>query len=383
MKKVAILGTGMTTFTDLYDYDLNEMSDLALTRAYESVETKDIDGLFVGSMASGQFLKQGNLGAYLASSANLKCPSMHISAGSASGAAAVRTAYLSILSGVHDVVVVLGVEKMTDSIIGSEQMTTISSDLDHKWTLGMGGTIPAMYAMVAKAHMKEYGTTREQLANVALKNHFHGSHNPKAQFQREIRLQTVLGSKMIADPLRLFDGPAASDGAAAIILASEEYASKVTNEPVHIVGSGIGMDNISLSGRSNLTSFSATEQASKQVYEMAGISANEIDVAEVDDSWAIGEILAIEDLGFFEKGTGGEATESGSTRFDGKVAINTSGGLKARGAPLGAVGVAQVVEIYEQLKDKAGGRQRADAQVGLTHNVGGIGSTAIVHLLKK
>ncbi|MCG3218463.1 MAG: thiolase domain-containing protein, partial [Candidatus Heimdallarchaeota archaeon] len=270
MKKVTILGTGMTTFTDLYDYDLNEMTDLALTRAYGEVEAKNIDGLFVGSMASGQFLNQANLGAYVASSANLNCPTLHIGAGSASGAAAVRAAYFAILSGIHDVVAVVGVEKMTDSIIGPEQMKTISSGLDHKWTVGMGGTIPAMYAMVAKAHMKEYGTTSEQMANVALKNHFHGSHNPKAQFQREIRLQTVLGSKLIADPLRLFNGPAASDGAAAIILASEEYASKVTDEPVYIAGSGVGMDTLSLAGRSSLTSFEATKQASKQAYEMAG-----------------------------------------------------------------------------------------------------------------
>jgi acetyl-CoA C-acetyltransferase len=230
--------------------------------------------------------------------------------------------------------------------------------------------------------MIDFKTTREQLAMVAVKNHSNGALNPDAQFQKGITLDQVLKAQPVATPLGMFDCAPVSDGAAAVVLAEIGIAHELRKDPIKIVGMGQGSDSLSLANRCEITGIKATRAAAEQAYRMAGISSKDISVAEVHDSYTIGEIMAIEDLGFIEKGKGGIATENGETAIDGRIPVNTSGGLKARGHPLGATGIAQIVELTLQLRNNAGKRQVTDARYGLAQNVGGTGGTVVVHVLE-
>ncbi len=228
--------------------------------------------------------------------------------------------------------------------------------------------------------MHDHGTTREQIAQVAVKNHKHGSLNPKAQFQKEIKLEMVLKASPVADPLGMFDCAPISDGAAAVVLCAMDKARKYSDAPIKVLASAQASDTLALHHRNSICQFDATIAAASRAYKQAGIEAKDIQLAEVHDNFTISEILAIEDLGFFPKGKGGEATEQGQTAIGSKIAVNTSGGLKARGDPIGATGIAQVVEIVTQLRGEAGKRQVSGAKIGLTQNIGGTGATAVVHL---
>jgi acetyl-CoA C-acetyltransferase len=254
---------------------------------------------------------------------------------------------------------------------------------DQEWELFLGATFPALYAMMARKYMEEYQATEEMLASVAVKNHRHGSMNPLAQFQNEISIEDVLKSKMVADPLKILDCSPITDGAAALVLAPLENAKKYTDTPVEVVASAQASDTLTLHNRDSITGVKAANIAAQEAYKEAGVSPSDIKVAEVHDCFTIAEIMAIEDLGFFPKGKGGEASLNGETAIGGKVAINTSGGLKAAGHPVGATGVKQAVEITWQLQGKAGKRQVPGADLGLSHNVGGSGATAVVHIYRR
>jgi acetyl-CoA C-acetyltransferase len=387
VRRVAVIGVGDTEFGELWDSSFREIGISAGLAAVAdaNISADQIDGLFVGNMSAGRFIEQEHIGALIADYAGLardNIPATRIEAAGASGGLALRQGFTAVASGLHDIVVVGGAEKMTD--VSDEESSTIqSSAADQEWETVLGATFPALHALIAKRHMHEYGTTREQLADVAVKNHKHGSMNPKAQFQRPITRETVLSSPMVASPLRMFDCAPSSDGAAAVVLCPLDQARKYTEVPVEIVGSGQASDSLALHHRKEICAMEATRAAAKRAFAMANLSQKDVDVAEVHDNFTISEILAIEDLGFFRKGEGGKATEAGLTGIDGEVAVNTSGGLKARGDPIGATGLAQVVEIVTQLRGKADRRQVKDAQIGLTHNVGGTGATAVVHLLRR
>jgi acetyl-CoA C-acetyltransferase len=282
----------------------------------------------------------------------------------------------------HDIVVVGGVEKMTD--LSTEEVSdALGGAGDQEWELFLGATFPGLYALMARRHMEEYGTTSEMLASVAVKNHKHGARNKYAQYQKEIDMQTVLESKMVADPLHVFDCSPITDGAAGVVLAPLDIASSYTKKPVEIVASAQASDTISLSARKSITELMAVQIAAQKAYAQAKITPKDVDVAEVHDCFTIAEIMAIEDLGFFKKGEGGRATLEGRTTFGGDVVVNTSGGLKAAGHPVGATGVKQAVEITWQLRGEAEGRQVKDAAIGLSHNVGGSGATAVLHIYKR
>jgi acetyl-CoA C-acetyltransferase len=269
---------------------------------------------------------------------------------------------------------------MTD--VGDVLSTEIQATaMDQQWETTFGATFPALHALIARRHMYEYGTTREQLAAVAVKNHKHGALNPKAQFQKEIKLDTVLKAAPVADPLGMFDCAPVSDGAAAVVLCALEKAKKYTDTPIKVLGSGQASDTLALAHRESITRFDATTIAAQRAFKQSGLTSADIQLAEVHDNFTISEILAIEDLGFFPKGTGGKATADGQTVLGSKLAVNTSGGLKARGDPIGATGIAQVVELVTQLRGEAGKRQVAGAERALAHNVGGTGATAVVHVL--
>ncbi len=387
MRRVAVIGIGDTEFGELWDASFRDIGIKAGLAAVAdaNISAEMIDALYVGNMSAGRFIEQEHIGALIADYSGLardNVPATRVEAAGASGGLALRQGFMAVASGLHDIVVVGGAEKMTD--VSDVESTMIqSSAADQEWETVLGATFPSLHALIATRHMHQFGTTREQLADVAVKNHRHGSLNPKAQFQRPITRETVLGSPMVASPLRVFDCAPSSDGAAAVVLCPLEHAKKYTEMPIEIIGSGQASDTLSLHHRKDITTMEATRAASARAFKMAGLSQKDVDVAEVHDNFTISEILAVEDLGFFAKGQGGKATEEGKTGLEGEIAVNTSGGLKARGDPIGATGLAQAVEVVTQLRGKAGKRQVNDASVGLTHNVGGTGATAVVHIFRR
>ncbi|MBI4406814.1 thiolase domain-containing protein [Candidatus Micrarchaeota archaeon] len=384
-RKVYVIGAGMSSFGEHWNSSLRELIvDAAIKAIADSgIEGKQLQAVFGGCMAAGQFTGQEHVGALIADYLGLNpLPSTRLEAACASGSVALRNGIMAVASGFYDVVAVGGVEKMTD--VSTELASTaLGAAGDEEWELFIGATFPALYALMARRHMQEYGTTEEQMALVAVKNHANGAKNPFAQFQKEITLEQALNSSVVASPLKLFDCSPITDGAAAVILASEEAARKICEKPVEIIASGQASDSLALANRKTLTTLRATQAAAKEAFAQANVKPSDVDVAEVHDCFTIAELMAMEDIGFCEKGKSGAMVEAGETKIRGRIPINTSGGLKACGHPVGATGVKQVVETTWQLRGEANGRQVKNASIGLTHNVGGSGATAVVHLFKK
>ncbi|OQX56383.1 MAG: acetyl-CoA acetyltransferase, partial [Candidatus Cloacimonas sp. 4484_209] len=307
-------------------------------------------------------------------------PAVRVESACASGGIALRQGFLEVASGISDIVLVGGVEKMTDC---DDTTATLAAAADVENEVFFGATFPALYALMARAHMDRYGTTREQLAAVSVKSHKNGVKNPYAQFQMEVSLEKVMNSTMIADPLTLFECSPITDGAAVMILAPLDIVKTMREKVVKISGSGFATDTIALHSREDVTSLKAVRLAAEKAYKMANKKPEDIDVCEVHDCFAIAELIAIEELGFVEKGKSGRFVEEGNTEIGGKIPVNTSGGLKAKGHPVGASGIAQGIEIYKQLTGTAEeGRQVENAKVGLTQNMGGTGASSVVHIME-
>jgi acetyl-CoA C-acetyltransferase len=354
----------------------------AFSRCPKLEPKQDIKSLFIGHMGEA-YEHQGHTGSTLADWAGLcGVAATRTEAACGSSGVALRSGIYAVLSGLADVVVVGGVEKMTHRTT-AEVTEYLAMASDYPFEQFQGITFPGLFALMANAHMHAYGTTEAQLGMVAVKNHYHGSLNPKAHMQKEVLLQNVLSSKYVAWPLKLYDCSLITDGASCIILTKPELAKKYTDQPIHIVGSGQASDTIGLYQRQTLTSLNATKQAAKEAYEQANITPNRVNLAEVHDCFTIAEILHYEDLGFCNVGEGGKFVESGATRLGGTIPVNTSGGLKAKGHPVGATGTAQAYEMYLQLTGQADKRQVKDAEVGLTQNLGGSGATAVVHIYRR
>jgi acetyl-CoA C-acetyltransferase len=386
MRDVAIIGIGVTQFGELWDKSFRKLIAEAGASAIldAGISGKEIDAMYVGSMSSGRFVGQEHVGALVADVSgfsHMHIPSTRIEGACASGGLAVRQGYLSIASGINDIVIVGGIEKMND-VGGVSATETLATASDQEWEAFFGATFPGLYAMIAKRHMYEYGTTKKQLAQVAVKNHANGALNPKAQYKKPITLEYAMNATIVADPLGLMDCAPVSDGAASIVLCAADIAKKYTEKPIKIIGSGQGSDTLALHARRDICTLDATVYAGKMAYKQAKINPKQINLAEVHDCFTIAEICAIEDLGFVKKGEGGKAVENKITTLDGSLPVNTSGGLKSKGHPVGATGVAQIVEITQQLRGEAGKRQVKDARIGLTHNVGGSGATCVVHILE-
>jgi acetyl-CoA C-acetyltransferase len=279
-------------------------------------------------------------------------------------------------------VAVGGVEKMTE--VSTEEVSfALGGAGDQEWELFLGATFPGIYALMARRHMHDFGTTEEQMAAASVKNHENASKNKFAQYQNKITIEDVMDSSPIATPLKLLDCSPITDGAAALILCAADKAKKYSETPIEIIGTGQASDTLTLANRKSMTEITATKEAAKQAFQQANLSIKDVQVAEVHDCFSIAELMAIEDLGFCKKGEGGKFTADGSTALNSKISINTSGGLKGCGHPVGATGVKQAVEIYLQLQGRAEGRQVANAEIGLTQNVGGSGATAVVNLYKR
>lgn len=375
--KIKVIGTGLTKFGEIWDKDL---LDLALEASKDAVSDSrlrlnDIDAVFVGNMIYGKLTGQDHLGALVASSLGIKGGAFRVEGACASGGLAVHLAIQSLLAGTYKNVLVLGAEKMTDA--PSSEISTALMGAGSEDERKAGLTFPALYALMAKAHMQKYGTTRNHLASVAVKNHYHASLNEKAQFPFEVTIEKVLESPVISSPFTLFDVSPITDGAGAVVLSSEN-----TGSGVYITGSAVANDSVDLAKRKNLTELAATKEASVKALKQAGVEIKDIKVAEVHDCFTIAEILAMEDLGFCKKGEGGKFVARGITKLGGEIPVNTSGGLKACGHPVAATGIKQIIEVADQLQEKAGKRQVKGANIGLTHNVGGSGATAVVHILQ-
>ncbi len=355
----------------------------AFSRCPNLEPKKDIEALIVGNM-SESFEHQCHSAPIMADWAGLipSASAVRVEAACASSGAAIRYGLFAILSGIYDVVMVGGFEKMTNRTT-SENTEYLAMASDFPFEQWNGATFPALFALMATAHMNEYGTGEDQMALVAVKNHHNGALNPKAHMQREVTVEQVMSSRVIAKPLKLYDCSLISDGASCAILTKPEVARKYTDSPVYIIGSGHGTDYIGLYERESLTSLRAARIAAKEAYEMAGISPRDVDVAEVHDCFTIAEIIAYEDLGFCGPGEGGRFIESGAPTLDGYLPINTSGGLKSKGHPVGATGAAQLYEIFLQLTGQAERRQVDGCEIGLSHNLGGSGATCIVHIYQR
>jgi acetyl-CoA C-acetyltransferase len=353
----------------------------AFSRCPKLEPKRDVKAMFIGHMGEA-YEHQGHTGSAVADWAGLVgIPTTRTEAACGSSGVALRSGIYAVLSGLADVVIVGGVEKMTHRTT-MEVTEYLAMASDYPFEQWHGITFPGLFALMATAHMHAYGTTQEQMAQVAVKNHYHGSLNPKAHMQKEITLETVMNSRYVAWPLKLYDCSLITDGASCVILTKPDLAAKYTDQPVHIIGSGQASDTIGLYERNSLTSLNATKLAAKMAYDMANIGPEGVDLAEVHDCFTFAELMAYEDLGFCNVGKAGELLESGQTRLCGRLPINSSGGLKAKGHPVGATGTAQAYEIYIQLTNQAGKRQVHDAKVGLTHNVGGSGATAAVHIYR-
>ena len=380
MKEVAVIGTGMTQFGELWGKSIKDIFVEAALNAIKNAGVDHIDSMYVGSMSSGLFVGQEHLGAILADYLGQNpISSTRVESACASGGAAFRAAYFEVASGASEIVLAGGVEKMTD---GADVTDALATAADQEYEVYQGVTFPGLYAMIANAHMHEYKTTREQLAAIAVKNHRNGANNPNAQFRKPVTLDQVMNSTLVADPLRLLDCSPVSDGGAAVILCSMDIAKKFTDTIVKVRGTAQASDTIALHSRKSFTSLNSVTTAAQKAYKMAGVTPKDINFAEVHDCFTIAEAVVYEDLGFCEKGCGGPAAEEGKTAIDGETPINTSGGLKSKGHPVGATGIAQIIELHEQLTGRADKRQVKNAHIGLAQNMGGSGASCVINILE-
>jgi acetyl-CoA C-acetyltransferase len=387
MREVAILGVGMTRFGELWDRSFREIGIEAGFQAIvdAKLSSRDLKAFYLGNMASGSLIDQEHIAPLVIDYAGLAghhVAASRVEAGGASGSVALHQGYLAVASGLYDFVMVGGAEKLTD-VPDTTANRISSSTADQEWESIFGATLPALWAMMAQRHMHDFGTTREDLARFPVLMHKNAGKNPNAHYRNAVTLEQVIAAGPVAEPLGVFDCAPMSDGAAALILGPMELARKHTDTPVRIMASEVACDTMALQHRRDLTTLDATTTAVRQAFQRARRAPADVQVAEIDDCYSIGALLAVEDLGFAEKGEGAQALREGAFDPGGRVTINPSGGLKAQGRPFGAVGVAQAVELVRQLRGEAKERQVKGATVGLSHNVGGTGATSVVHLFER
>ncbi len=383
MRPVAVVGTGKTAFGAFADRDLRSLAVEACRKCMENghIEPKAAEAFYLGNFAGPSFVGQSHLAPYVAGGAGLAgVPATRFEAACASSGAAFFHAWTAVAAGVYDLVLVAGVEKMT-----SQATPRVAEILASAGDLGgevrAGATFPALFAMIARRHMHDYGTTREHLAAVAVKNHANGARNPDAHMRKIITREQALAGKPVCDPLTVYDCSLVSDGAAAVLLAPLDRAREFTDKPVCVLGIAQTSDRLALDEKEDITTFASLLAAAEKAYRMAGLGPRDIEFAEVHDCFTIAEILAIEGLGFTAKGQGGPYTANGATSRDGERPVNASGGLKSKGHPVGATGVGQICDVARQIRGEAGDMQLRRNTIGLAQNLGGSGATSVVTIL--
>lgn len=383
MREVAVLGIGMTKWGECWEKSLRDLFVEAALLAMDDAHVTKIDSLYVGCMSGGLFNGQEHLGPLVADYLGvLPVPAVRVESACASGGVAFRQAYMEVASGFSDIVLAGGVEKMTD-VEGSEATYALGTAADQEYESFHGITFPGLYALIAKIYMEKYGLAKEDLAQVAVKNHAHGLLNPHAQFQRAITVAEVFQSPLVADPLHLLDCSPITDGAAAVILCPlEKFKSLSKKRCVKVIGTGHATDSIALHDRKAPEVFASATIAAQKAFTMAKKQIQDVDLVEVHDCFTIAEICALESMGFFEPGKAGKAATEGITKLGGKLPVNVSGGLKSKGHPVGATGIAQIIELVEQLRGEAHNRQVNNARIGLAQNMGGTAASSVVHILE-
>ncbi|ABK78390.1 acetyl-CoA acetyltransferase [Cenarchaeum symbiosum A] len=382
MEQVCVLGAGSTKYGKLED----SISDITVQASVDAIDSAGIEPREIGagyiSNVFGVADKQVHLGPVIMSNLGIpERPSLSIESACGSGSASFREAFANVAAGFYDAVLVAGTEKVTHT--GTEWTTTYFSYCSDFFYEGQAGaSFPGLFASMARAYLNEFKATEEDFARVAVKNHENGLLNPKAHLQKKITIDDVMASAVVASPLKLYDCCPFSDGASSVILCSEKFAKEHGGEYIRVTGSGRGGSSAALQGREQMTTIPSTRIAAEQAYKMAGVGPKDIDFAEVHDCFTIAEIVDTEDLGFFEKGKGVAAVREDATSRGGEIPINPSGGLKSKGHPIGATGVGQVVEVYDQLTGKAGQRTVKGATTGLTHNFGATGASCAVHIFQ-
>jgi len=385
MRSVSVIGIGETKMGRFPDLSLRQLISEAGNAALKDagVQAKDIEALFFSNFNGQVLTGQGQMGALASEVLKLgHIPTIRAEGACASGSLAFRMGLMSVMSGFHDIVLIGGVEKMTHQ---STKVVTdaLASAMDYELEASKGFTFPSNFAMIANRYFHEYRNVKREMAMCAVNAHRNGALNPDAQMQKEVSIEKVLSSNMIADPLSLFDSSLITDGSAFVVLATTEIAQRLNRHRiVEVIGSGHAGDTITLFSKPSITSFESAKVAAHQAYKMAGCKPKDINFAEVHDCFTITQIINIEDLGFAEAGHGGDLVAEGQIALEGKIPINPSGGLKAKGHPIGATGLSQIFEVVTQIRGNAGGRQLKKADIGLTHNLGGTAATCVVNIFR-
>jgi acetyl-CoA C-acetyltransferase len=383
MRPVAVIGIGKTHFGAFPDRDLRGLAVEAIrnSMADANVPASGVEALYLGNFAGPSFVGQNHLAPYIGTAAGFEgIPCTRFEDACASSGSAFFHAWQSVAAGIYDVVVAAGVEKMTSQ--STPRVTEILAGAGDMSGEGRAGaTFPALFAMIARRHMHQYGTTREQLAAVAVKNHANGAKNPYAHMRKVITLEQALAGKPIAEPLTVYDCSLISDGAAAVVIVPVEKARQFNSRFARVLSVAQTSDHVPLDTKADITMFPSVKSAGERAYAMAGIGPKQIEFAELHDCFTIAEIVASEDLGFIEKGNGGPFAAAGCSAINGPLPINTSGGLKSKGHPVGATGVGQICDLVMQIRGDAGERQVARHRVGLAQNLGGSGATCVVTIL--
>ncbi len=384
MRPVAVIGIGKTAFGAFPDRDLRSLAVEAGQKALEDagIEPGRVEAFYLGNFAGPSFVGQNHLAPYVAAGLGItSVPCTRFEAACASSGSAFYHAVSSVAAGLQDIVLIGGVEKMTSQ--PTPKVTEILSAAGDMCGEGRAGaTFPALFAMIARRHMYQYGTTREMLAAVAVKNHANGAKNPLAHMRKVITIEQALNGKPISEPLTVYDCSLVSDGAAAVVIAPLDRAAEFTKKPIRVRGIAQASDVVALDEKDDVTTFKAVRAAAEKAYKMAGVQASDVQFAEVHDCFTIAEIVAIEDLGFAAKGQGGPYTLEGRTCLNGERPVNTSGGLKSKGHPVGATGVGQICDIAIQIRGDAGERQIPNNTLGVAQNLGGSGATCVVTVLE-
>jgi acetyl-CoA C-acetyltransferase len=383
VRKVAIAGAGKTPFGAFPAKDLRALAVEAGNKALRNANTGPaaVESFFLGNFAGPEFTEQSHLAPYISSALGMTgIPSTRFEAACASSGAAFFHAWMGVAGGFYDVVMVLGVEKMTSQ--ATARVTSILAEAgDGAGEIQAGSTFPSLFAMIARRHMHDFGTRREHLAAVAVKNHENGALNPDAHLRKVITLEQAMNGRPVAEPLNLYDCSLISDGAAAVILCAADRAGDFTDKPVTVLGVAQASDWLALDQKPDITTFAAVREAARKAYEMAGVGPRQIEFAELHDCFTIAEIVALEDLGLVERGRGGYFSAEGCTRRSGPMPVNASGGLKSKGHPVGATGVGQLCDLVQQLRGEAGERQLKRHSLGLAQNLGGSGASCVVTIL--
>jgi len=383
MRRVAVVGIGKTAFGAFPDRDLRSLAVEAGQKALADAHLRpdQVEAFYLGNFAGPSFVGQNHLAPYVAGAMGITgVPATRFEAACASSGAAFFHAWSAVAAGIYDVVVVAGVEKMTSQ--STPRVAEILAGAgDMSGEMRAGATFPALFAMIARRHMYQFGTTREQLAAVAVKNHANGAKNPLAHMKKVITVEQALAGKPVAEPLTVYDCSLVSDGAAAVVICAAERAAEFTGKPVRVLGVSQTSDRVAMDEKGDITTLQAVRSSAEKAYRMAGVSAAEIQFAEVHDCFTIAEILSYEDLGFVKKGEGGPYAQSGATCVHGERPVNASGGLKAKGHPVGATGVGQICDVVLQIRGEAGELQVVRRELGLAQNLGGSGATSVVTVL--